>query len=124
MMIQNLVTIEGEAFEGGTFGGIPEIVSASGQGGNFEGGTFRETLEYDNVQASEQVLRPRRIRKIPKGFAEFDMLQDTEIDFEGEVIQLSMLVDSEPVSTEESLKKKVWLKVVNEKLEAIERNKT
>ena len=35
-----------------------------------------------------------------------------------------MLVDSEPVSVEEALKKKVWLKVMKEELEAIKRNKT
>ena len=40
-------------------------------------------------------------------FAKFDMLQDTKIDSEGEVIQCAMLVDSKPVSVEEVLKKKV-----------------
>ncbi|XP_050919106.1 uncharacterized mitochondrial protein AtMg00820-like [Lathyrus oleraceus] len=52
------------------------------------------------------------------------MLQDTEIDSKGEVIQCVMLVDSEPVSTEETLKKKVWLKAMKEEFEVIERNKT
>ena len=73
---------------------------------------------------SEQVHRPQRIRQIPRRFAEFDMLQDTEVGFEGEVIQCAMLVDYEPVSTEETLKKKVWSKTMKEELEAIERNKT
>ena len=31
------------------------------------------------------------------------MLQDTEVDSEGEVIQRAMLVDSKPVSMEEAL---------------------
>ncbi|XP_050909720.1 uncharacterized mitochondrial protein AtMg00820-like [Lathyrus oleraceus] len=35
-----------------------------------------------------------------------------------------MLVDSEPISIEEALKKKVWLKIMNEELEAIEKNNT
>ncbi|XP_050918789.1 uncharacterized mitochondrial protein AtMg00820-like [Lathyrus oleraceus] len=52
------------------------------------------------------------------------MLQNTEVDFVGEIIQCAMLVDSEPVSTEEALKQKVWLKAVKEELYAIERNKT
>lgn len=52
------------------------------------------------------------------------MLQDTKVDSEGEVIYCTMLVDYESVSTEEALKKKVWLKTMKEKLEAIERNKT
>lgn len=52
------------------------------------------------------------------------MLQDTEVDSEGEVIQYAMLVDYEPVNTEEALKQKVWLKAMNEEFDAIERNKT
>lgn len=67
----------------------------------------------------EQVQRPQRIRQIPRRFVEIDMLQDTEINYEGEVIQCALLVDSEPVSTEESLKKKVWLKSMKEELKAI-----
>ncbi|XP_050908473.1 uncharacterized protein LOC127122125 [Lathyrus oleraceus] len=35
-----------------------------------------------------------------------------------------MLVDSEPVSTKEALRKKMWLKAMKEELEAIERNRT
>lgn len=34
------------------------------------------------------------------------------------------MVDSEPVSINEALKKKVWLKDMTEELEAIDRNKT
>ena len=52
------------------------------------------------------------------------MLQDTEVDSEGEVIQCAMLVDSEPVSIEEALKQQVWLQAMKEELDAIERNKT
>ncbi|KAK2439768.1 hypothetical protein QL285_011252 [Trifolium repens] len=52
------------------------------------------------------------------------MLQDTEVDSEGEVIQCAMLVDSEPVSTEEALKQQVWLQAMKEELDAIKRNKT
>ena len=52
------------------------------------------------------------------------MLQDTEVDLEGKVIQCAMLVDSEPLGIEEALKKKVWINAMKEELEAIERNKT
>ncbi|XP_050889175.1 uncharacterized mitochondrial protein AtMg00820-like [Lathyrus oleraceus] len=52
------------------------------------------------------------------------MLQDTEVDSKGEVIQCAILVGYEPVSTEEALKKRVWLKAMKEELEAIERNNT
>src|SRR3954463_1547 len=76
------------------------------------------------VANSEVAQRPQRVRTIPRRFADFDMLQDTEVDSEGEVIQCAMLVDSEPVSIEEALKKKVWLNAMKEELEAIERNKT
>ena len=52
------------------------------------------------------------------------MLQDNEVDSEGEVVQCAMLVDSEPVGIEEALKEKEWLNAMKEELEAIERNKT
>lgn len=48
--------------------------------------------------------------QIPIRFAQFDMLQDIEINSKGEVIQYDMLVDSELVSNEESINKKVWRK--------------
>lgn len=47
------------------------------------------------------------------------MLEDTEVDSKWEVIQCAMLVDSEPVSTEEALKQKFWLKAMKEELDAI-----
>ena len=49
------------------------------------------------------------------------MLQDTEIDSEGEVIQCAMLVDFEPLSVEEVLNKKVWLKAMKNELELLKR---
>ncbi|XP_050889918.1 uncharacterized protein LOC127095246 [Lathyrus oleraceus] len=81
-------------------------------------------LDSASKEGSEQVKRPQRIRNIPRRFAEFDILQDTEIDSEGEVIMCDMLVDSETVSVEEALKTKVWLKAMEEELNAIERHKT
>ncbi|XP_058761033.1 uncharacterized protein LOC131634384 [Vicia villosa] len=90
--------------------------SHSSKGGNYEGSV--------SIEDSKQVHRPQIIRQIPRRFAEFDMLRDTEIDSKGEVIQCAMMVDFESVSINEALKKKVWLKSMKEELEAIERNKT
>jgi hypothetical protein len=85
--------------------GGPEGDSEGSPEGESEGqGSDDETSEGNPV---EQNQRPQRIRSIPSRFAEFDMLQDTEIDSEGEIIQCAMLVDSEPVSTEEALKQQV-----------------
>ncbi|KAK2435129.1 hypothetical protein QL285_020206 [Trifolium repens] len=47
------------------------------------------------------------------------MLQDAEVDSKGEVVQCAMLEDSEPVSTKEALKQKVWLKATKEELETL-----
>lgn len=55
---------------------------------------------------------------------DFDLRQDTKIDSKGEVIHSVMMVDFEPVSTNEALKNKVWMNVIKEELEAIKRNKT
>ncbi|XP_050896772.1 uncharacterized protein LOC127103564 [Lathyrus oleraceus] len=90
------------------FGGSPD----SGNILDSEGGHASEVSTYGvptsdivpESEGSEQVQRPQRIKNIPKRFAEFDMLQDTEVDSEGEVIQRAMLVDSEPVRMEEALK--------------------
>ena len=43
---------------------------------------------------------------------------------EREVIQCVIRVDSKPISIDEALKKKVWVKAMMEELEAIESNKT
>ncbi|XP_050893510.1 uncharacterized protein LOC127100401 [Lathyrus oleraceus] len=98
-------------------GGNPDsrnILDSEG-GHTSEGGTYG-VLASDIVLASEedseQVQRPQRIINIPRRFIELGMLQDTIIDSEREVIQCSILVDSELVSIEEMLKKKVWLKAM------------
>lgn len=54
----------------------------------------------------------------------FDLLQNTKIDSEREVIQSAMMVDSKHVSINEVLKKNVWLNAMKEELEAIKINKT
>ena len=81
----------------------------------FEGGNSEDMVSGQGPEAnvvlssgeySEQVQRPQRIRTIPRRFADLDMLQDTEVNSEGEVIQCAMLVDSKPLGIEEALKKK------------------
>lgn len=66
----------------------------------------------------------QRIRQIPRRLAIFKLIQDKEIDSEGEVIHCALLADVEPVSIGEEFKKKVWVKAIKEALKAIERNKT
>ena len=67
---------------------------------------------------------PPRVRQIPRGLADFELLRDTKIDFEGEVIQSAMTEDSKPVIINQTLKKKVRVNAMKEELEAIGRNKT
>ncbi|XP_050915360.1 uncharacterized protein LOC127130383 [Lathyrus oleraceus] len=72
-------------------GGSPDSrnIPDSEGGHAFEVSTYG-VLVSDNIpelEGFEQVQRPQRIRNISKRFVEFDMLQDTEIDSEGEVIQ-------------------------------------
>ncbi|XP_050886051.1 uncharacterized mitochondrial protein AtMg00810-like [Lathyrus oleraceus] len=49
------------------------------------------------------------------------MVQDIEVDSEGEVIQCFMLVDYETLRIEKALKKRVWLKAMKEELELLKR---
>ncbi|XP_050876924.1 ribosome biogenesis protein ERB1-like [Lathyrus oleraceus] len=112
-------------------GGNPIFRDRASEGRAYEGGASEGGPTSEDGQAfdifpksegdSEQGHRPQRIRQIPIRFTEFDMLQDIEVDFEGEVVQCAMLVDSELVSVEEALKKKVWLKPMKEELEFLKR---
>src|SRR3954467_6815268 len=69
-----------------------EDVESGGQasGNDHEGGD-------SGVGDSEVAQRPQRVRTIPRRFTDYDMLQDTEVDSEGDVIQCAMIADSEPV---------------------------
>ncbi|XP_050876317.1 histone H2A.Z-specific chaperone CHZ1-like [Lathyrus oleraceus] len=117
---------EGESNSEGEFDSDPDSDDDLESGGNHDsesGLTSEGSPSSDNVptseEDSEQVQRPQTIRQIPIRFVEFDMLQDTEIYSEREVIQCAMFVYSKPVSTEEALKKKVWLKSMKQELEGI-----
>lgn len=103
---------KGDSDGGSDFEGDP-----TSKGGTSEGGSTSEC-------EVAQFQRPQRLRQIPRRLVDFELLQDTEIDSEGEVIHSAMIVDFEPVSINEALKKKVWVNTMKEELEAIERNKT
>lgn len=71
-----------------------------------------------------QFQRPQRVRHIPKRHVDFKFLHDTKIDSEGEVIQSTVMMDFEPISINDALKKNVWVNAMQEELEDIKRNKT
>ncbi|KAK2378279.1 hypothetical protein QL285_078848 [Trifolium repens] len=75
--------------------------------------------EVRSSEVQDQRLHRVRRSEVPRRLAEFDMLQDAEVDSKGEVVQCAMLEDSEPVSTKEALKQKVWLKATKEELETL-----
>ncbi|KAK2403434.1 hypothetical protein QL285_052871 [Trifolium repens] len=87
-----------------------------GSEGGFDGASESQISE---AGASEGESSEVRRSEVPRRLAEFDMLQDAEVDSKGEVVQHAMLEDSEPVRTEEALKQKVWLKATKEELETL-----
>lgn len=62
----------------------------------YEGGSS-EVIASEGGPASE--TRPQINRQIPRRLAEFELLQDTEIDSEGEVIPCAIVMDSKIVNT-------------------------
>ncbi|KAK2366172.1 hypothetical protein QL285_079584 [Trifolium repens] len=92
-----------------------EADSESSEGGS-DGASESQISE---ARASEGESSEVRRSEVPRRLAEFDMLQDAEVDSKGEVVQCAMLEDSEPVRTEEALKQKVWLKATKEELETL-----
>ncbi|KAI5434848.1 hypothetical protein KIW84_021603 [Lathyrus oleraceus] len=112
---------DGDSDSGGSPGSRNILDSESGHASRDGTSGVPSSNTVPESEGSKQVQRPQRIRNIPRRFAKFYMLQHTKINSEGEVIQCSMLVDSETVSTEEALKQKVWLKAMKEELELLKR---
>jgi histone deacetylase 1/2 len=49
---------------------------------------------------------------------------DTAVSDEGEIIQLALLAESEPVSLEQAMKEKHWKNAMLDELQSIEKNET
>ncbi|KAK2386221.1 hypothetical protein QL285_060140 [Trifolium repens] len=108
---------EGSDSEGDSEGGSEG--ASEPEGGSEGGSDGASESQISEARASEGESSEVRRSEVPRRLAEFDMLQDAEVDSKGEVVQCAMLEDSEPVRTEEALKQKVCLKATKEELETL-----
>ncbi|OIW00846.1 hypothetical protein TanjilG_12250 [Lupinus angustifolius] len=82
--------------------------------------------ERENVMTcdSDAIIsqRSQRVRTLPNRFSDYELLHDSQIDEEGDLIHLALMVEAEPISEEEALQDSVWKKAVAEELRSIEKN--
>ena len=75
---------------------------------NTEGGTRR----------SQRVMQPSQMLK------DYEVMKDSQITDEGDIVHFSLYADAEPVSFEEALKNDKWVNAMKEELKSIETNHT
>lgn len=88
-------------------GGSNFEVDPTSKGGSSCEGVTSEAYASKGGPSFEGFERTQIVRHIPKILANFELLQDNEIDYEKEVIQSAMMVDSEPIRINEALKNNV-----------------
>ncbi|KAK2364715.1 hypothetical protein QL285_089556 [Trifolium repens] len=128
---ESVADSEGDSDSGGQDSGSQALLGRTSEGRTSDGASGSEgdsgsegqgsdgASEVRSSEVQDQRLQRVRRSEVPRRLAESDMLQDAEVDSKGEVVQCAMLEDSEPVSTKEALKQKVWLKTTKEELETL-----
>lgn len=67
---------------------------------------------------------PRRNTQPPAKLRDYERFPDQAVSEEGDMVQLAMLAETEPVSVKEALSQEHWKKTMIEELESIEKNET
>ncbi|KAL2320795.1 hypothetical protein Fmac_029764 [Flemingia macrophylla] len=65
-----------------------------------------------------------RQRRLPAKLHDYEIATDNAVSEEGELIQFSILIDSEPISYKEAMKEQGWHDAMMEELRSIEKNNT
>jgi hypothetical protein len=68
-------------------------------------------------QVEATPARPQRTRQIPNRLSDCEVLPDSAVNEEGDLIHTALLVDAEPVHFKDALKSNVWKPV-----QSIEKN--
>lgn len=96
-----------------------------------EQGPTRVTFELSDPERSDVVpapaceqAKPQRTRQAPPRFQDYEMIPDTAVNSEGELIHFALLAETEPVSFEEAIEDPNWVDAMKEELKAIEKNET
>ncbi|KAK2443673.1 putative mitochondrial protein [Trifolium repens] len=76
--------------------------------------------------ATPPVIRqlPQRNRQLPSRLANCELLTDSAVNNEGELLHFSLLADAEPVNIKDALQSSVWKSSMIDELKSIEKNQT
>ncbi|MCH80525.1 copia-type polyprotein [Trifolium medium] len=82
--------------------------------------------EENEAMVSPPVIRqlPQRNRQLPSRLADCELLTDSAVNNEGDLVHFALLADSEPVNFNEALQMNVWKNAMIEELNSIEKNQT
>jgi hypothetical protein len=61
---------------------------------------------------------------MPQHLQDFDVIPDSMITNEGDLVHLALFVDIEPLSYNDAAKSPVWRKAMEEEIQSIEKNNT
>jgi len=81
----------------------------------------------ENVQSTvENVLtdRPHKTRVAPTRLQDCEIIADSEVTEDGDLVHFALLADAEPINHSEALKNEAWKSAMLEELASIERNNT
>jgi hypothetical protein len=83
-------------------------------------GTIQPQITHDEPE----VRRSERARATPSHLQDFDVIPDSMITNEGDLVHLALFVDIEPLSYNDAAKSPVWRKAMEEEIQSIEKNNT
>ncbi len=81
-------------------------------------------VDTENNQVTQLVVRPQRNRHVPSRLEDYEVLPDSAVNDEGELIHFALLADAEPLNYKEAIQTKVWKKAMIEEIRATEKNNT
>ncbi|MCH84599.1 retrovirus-related pol polyprotein from transposon tnt 1-94, partial [Trifolium medium] len=99
----------------------PVNVVDQNQGTNHEEDMHTSSDDDDIIHLSS---RPQRTKHVPNRLADCEMLPDSAVNSEGELIHFALLADAEPVHYKDAMQTSVWKNAMADELKSIEKNKT
>lgn len=76
------------------------------------------------TQATADVRRSQRERQIPQRFQDYELVSDSAVNVEGELIHFALFAEAEPVTFADAVQDSKWVQAMEEELKSIERNGT
>ncbi|KAK2374044.1 secreted RxLR effector protein [Trifolium repens] len=86
-----------------------------------EGEENTEVIDHA-PQVEATPARPQRTRQIPNRLSDCEVLPDSAVNEESDLIHTALLADAEPIDFNDALKSSVWKRAMEEELQSIEKN--